>query len=209
MSGDHAEPPRLPLVLRYVVHDLANVLLLIEASARGDSPEMRAIRGAALLGAELLRSLRSLDESSREGGCQVDAALEPCAVLLGRLGEARGVAVEVACGSETVRLAAFELQDVVINLALNAIEAMADGGRLAIRSEVAGDQLQLSVVDTGPGIPSARLDGLLGDRATTKPGHSGLGLGAVQSVVQRAGGRVEVSSQLGAGTTVVLVLPLG
>jgi CheY-like chemotaxis protein len=114
-----------------------------------------------------------------------------------------------------------QLQQVLLNLAINARDAMPDGGRLQIalsRAEVVtddsssqapGDYVRIEVTDTGPGIPEEQLMHVFEPFFTTKdPGvGSGLGLSMVYGFVNQSGGRVRVANQDGAGARVEILLP--
>ena len=89
------------------------------------------------------------------------------------------------------------------NLIRNGIEAMEEGGgTLTVRTRDRGDRAEVSVVDTGPGIPSERLDKLFEPYFTTKAKGTGLGLVIARQIVEDHGGRIDVESREGVGTTV-------
>jgi signal transduction histidine kinase len=97
-----------------------------------------------------------------------------------------------------------------LNLVTNAVQAMPRGGRLVIRTaQSASDRLTLTVQDTGVGIPQAHLKDIFNPFFTTKaPGQgTGLGLFVVHAILQRYGGDIRVTSELGAGTTFTIELP--
>jgi len=102
-----------------------------------------------------------------------------------------------------------QLQQVFLNLCLNACEAMADGGTLTLTTRVEGGMVCVEVADTGCGIKQEHLDQIFEPFFTTKPVGKGTGLGLSVSygIVQEHGGRVEVSSQVGRGTTFRVLLP--
>jgi signal transduction histidine kinase len=84
-----------------------------------------------------------------------------------------------------------QLQQVFMNLMLNAIEAMNDsGGELTVKSERQDTQLQFSVSDTGVGLPTAGVDEMFSAFFTTKPQGSGMGLAISRSIVESHGGRL-------------------
>jgi signal transduction histidine kinase len=202
---DPSSPP-FPAVVRYVAHDLANLLTCILACAdgRGSGPDrdrdLAAIRDAAKLGIELLEVLRRAPATD---SCRLADALAPCRTVLERVGRARGVAVAIAVETDaTLDLPGFELQELVFNLALNAIEAMsAAGGHLDVRAGVDDRGAWLTVNDDGPGF-------VPGQPGAPRHGHTGLGLAAVQAIVDRAGGTLAVSSEPGTGTRVGVWLPV-
>jgi signal transduction histidine kinase len=102
------------------------------------------------------------------------------------------------------------LRQALLNLALNACQAMADGGRLTMAAHVAKDRrLALTVEDTGAGISADKLDRIFDLYYTTKPEGSGIGLSIVYRIVQLHGGEIEVQSTEGRGTQFRLLLPMG
>jgi signal transduction histidine kinase len=101
------------------------------------------------------------------------------------------------------------VRHVLTNFISNAVDAMAHGGRLLVQARRAGDQLLLSVSDTGPGISPGERKRIFEPFYTTKaPGQgTGLGLAISREIASALRGRIDVESQLGAGTTVTLVIP--
>ncbi len=99
------------------------------------------------------------------------------------------------------------LQQAVLNLVLNAIQAMPQGGVVALRLSRAGGMVRLTVQDTGPGLPEGVAEHLFESRVTTKPGGSGLGLPLVRLIAEAHGGAVWYRSDPGKGAAFTLVLP--
>ena len=101
------------------------------------------------------------------------------------------------------------LQQVLLNLSLNACEAMQDGGVLTISTSAQGSSVLLKVTDTGCGIKEKDLDHVFEPFFSTKPVGKGTGLGLSVSygIVQRHGGTLEVESEVGKGATFIIVLP--
>jgi signal transduction histidine kinase len=93
------------------------------------------------------------------------------------------------------------------NLVANAFEAMPEGGTLRVRTAAAAGAVVLEVEDTGPGLTEEQSTRLFTPYYTTKKGGTGLGLAIVQGIVSDHGGRIEVRSEPGRGTTFVLLLP--
>jgi PAS domain S-box-containing protein len=101
-----------------------------------------------------------------------------------------------------------QLEQVMRNIVLNAIQAMPEGGTLMVSSRAAGDGVKLVVADTGMGIPEDKLSQLFVPFFTTKTKGTGLGLSIVQKIVENHGGRVTVKSEIGKGTTFEVFLPI-
>jgi signal transduction histidine kinase len=97
-----------------------------------------------------------------------------------------------------------------MNLILNAVQAMRNGGTLAIRTTAAEGQCYVEVKDTGCGIPASVLPRIFDPFFTTKSEGEGTGLGLSVSlgIVERHGGRILVESEVGSGTTFTLCLPV-
>lgn len=93
------------------------------------------------------------------------------------------------------------------NIILNARQAMNDRGELYISLEKERDFMIISIRDTGPGIPEEIKKDLFKPFVTTKPGGSGLGLFTAKRILEAHGGKIEVESTTGEGTTVKLYLP--
>ena len=103
-----------------------------------------------------------------------------------------------------------QLQQVLMNLMLNAIEAMKDtGGELTIRSQVSAEGLTVSISDTGIGLPTEDPDLIFDPFHTTKPQGTGMGLTISRSIVESYGGRVWATANQGAGATFHFTLPTG
>jgi signal transduction histidine kinase len=101
-----------------------------------------------------------------------------------------------------------QLQQVFMNLMLNAIEAMRDeGGELSVKSQRQDRQLLFSVCDTGAGLPVGNVDQIFSAFFTTKPQGSGMGLAISRSIVESHGGRLWASPNDGRGATFHFTLP--
>ena len=129
--------------------------------------------------------------------------------------ELGGVQLELHMGENVpaLRCDPSQMQQVVMNLLLNAAEATPPGGRVTVTTAVdlASNRLVLEVRDTGAGMQPAVVDKIFDPFFTTKEEGKGVGLGlaVVYGIVQSHGGEIEVKSAVGSGTTFRVLLPLG
>jgi signal transduction histidine kinase len=100
------------------------------------------------------------------------------------------------------------MRQALLNVAVNALEAMPRGGRLTLEARRDGTQARIAIRDTGPGIPPAALPRVYDSEFTTKDGGSGIGLHVARAAVELHGGEIGVLSEPGRGTDVLVVLPL-
>lgn len=100
------------------------------------------------------------------------------------------------------------IQQAILNLVLNAIQAMPEGGEVLLATTVAAGHVRVTVTDTGPGLPEEVASGIFETRLTTKPGGSGLGLPLVRLIVEAHGGSVSCRSTPGQGAAFTMVLPV-
>ena len=220
-----------------VAHDFNNVLTAILGSAdllslmlEPDDPkwaEADAIKRAADRGAALTKRLLAFSRPHRAAVTVVDLVetvrnMEP---MLRRLVLDK-IAIRVTSTRPVVHVRADEtgINQIVLNLVVNARDAMPDGGTTTIEMGVItladslaptlgimpGEYAGLSVSDTGHGIPADVLRHLFEPFFTTKPPDQGTGLGLsiVYGIVKSLGGAVEVQSEVGNGATFTIYLPL-
>ncbi len=101
-----------------------------------------------------------------------------------------------------------QMQQVLVNLVKNAMQAMTKGGTLTLQTGEGADGVWMSVADTGGGIPQEQINRIFEPFFTTKKKGTGLGLMIVQRIVRAHGGRIELESHVGRGTTFRVWLPL-
>jgi PAS domain S-box-containing protein len=101
-----------------------------------------------------------------------------------------------------------QIQQVLVNLIKNALQAMTKGGKLTLQTGEGSEGVWVSVGDTGGGIPQEQVNRIFEPFYTTKKKGSGLGLMIVQRIVRSHGGRIELDSQVGRGTVFRIWLPL-
>jgi signal transduction histidine kinase len=118
------------------------------------------------------------------------------------------VSVDIPASLPDVRVDSGMMQQAILNLAINACQAMPDGGRLRLAAAVAsGRRIALTCEDTGHGVPPENLDKIFNLYFTTKEGGSGIGLSMVYRTLQLHDGELEVESTPGRGTTFRMLLP--
>jgi signal transduction histidine kinase len=104
-----------------------------------------------------------------------------------------------------------QIQQVLFNIVINAIQAMEEGGTLSVLTELVKRDnrsfLQIKIQDTGAGIPPEQLDKIFVPFHTTKTQGTGLGLPICRQLIEQHGGRIEVASRLGNGTVFTIELP--
>jgi PAS domain S-box-containing protein len=187
-----------------------------------------AIEGAARRGGQLTAQLLTFARKSRRENVSVDVheiVAETAELLRRTLGENIAVELDLKAPASTVRGDPAGLQRVLLNLAVNARDAMPDGGRLGIGSAAAdlregdarletglkpGRYFVLSVTDTGRGIPDEIRDRIFEPFFTTKPPGQGTGMGLAiaYGTVRDHGGAVQVAGQVARGATFHVYLPL-
>ena len=111
-----------------------------------------------------------------------------------------------------IRLDPNILKQILLNIIMNALQAMEDGGgKLLVETAAAGsDSVSLTIADNGPGIPAEAIERIFDRYFTTKkPGEgTGLGLFVTKSLVENMGGEIAVTSRSGGGTTFTVTLPI-
>jgi len=216
-----------------VAHDFNNLLAVIlhytELVGKSVDEETLAaniakIKRAAEKGAALTRQLLifSRRETVRPTVLDVNEVVENMAELLRRtLGEHVDLVTNISEDLPAIRADLNQLEQLLINLAVNARDAMADGGKLTIATSEtavessgaeadAGRFVTVEVQDTGVGMDEEVLARAVDPFFTTKPSGtaSGMGLPTAYGIVTRAGGFMEIESQEGVGTTVRLLFPV-
>jgi two-component system sensor histidine kinase AtoS len=102
------------------------------------------------------------------------------------------------------------MKQVILNLLMNAIQAMSEGGRLGLSGQLSGDHhwIQFSIKDSGIGIPPEDMDKLFDPFFSTREGGIGLGLSIAHRIIDQHHGKIEAESTFGKGTLFTLWLPI-
>ena len=215
-----------------VAHDFNNLLMIVKgqtqlmrlrAKEAKDIRSLDAIEQAAQSGANLTRQLLTFARRQRLEAVSIDLGERLSAVrdlLESSVGGAIGLEMSIASGTWAVHTDPGEFELALVNIAVNARDAMPDGGTLNVRAQnlsmdgndivpLTGDFVALSLSDTGTGIPPDVLAKVFEPFFTTKDvgKGTGLGLSQVYGFARQSGGDVHIASRPGAGTTVTLYLP--
>jgi signal transduction histidine kinase len=210
-----------PDAIRSITHDLRNLVTAIrghaELALRGISSDDPAREDVAHLVVvtstvfDLIDQLDGADASDTLIAVNLDSSVSAMRRLLDAL-LPPSVELVVRTGSDGayVGISKLRIERIVLNLVLNARDAMEDGGSLTVRTERTDEDHAVIVVsDTGPGFSQEALDHLFEAGFTTKGdrGGSGNGLSALERFVHGAGGSIEVVSIAGEGATIRVTLP--
>jgi two-component system, NtrC family, sensor histidine kinase HydH len=124
--------------------------------------------------------------------------------------ESARVIIRTSLASDTItcRIDTNLIKQALLNLMINAVEAMGDGGELIINVSSGKGKGTIEVIDTGPGLDPADIPQIFGVYYSTKSGGSGLGLPTTRRIVREHGGTIRVDSEPGKGTRFTIALPL-
>jgi PAS domain S-box-containing protein len=216
-----------------VAHDFNNLLMIVSGHAQRlksrvseprDARSVEAIQMAAQRGENLTRQLLSFSRTLPLDPTVInvaDAVRAMRDVLAGSLHVNIEFSVDIPGNTWPVSVDKSELDLSLVNLVVNARDAMPDGGRISITAEnvtldptdpidgKSGDYVALNVVDTGGGIPPELLSRVVEPFFTTKGPDKGTGLGLSQvyGFAYRSGGTMQIRSEVGRGTTITIYLP--
>ncbi|MCG6892866.1 MAG: PAS domain S-box protein [Desulfobacteraceae bacterium] len=219
-----------------IAHDFNNLLMAIQGRTSLMSVELRAthphmehigaIEGYIQSATQLTKQLLGL---SREGKYEVQAVeinelLLRSLDMFGRTRKEISISTQLHQPSPVVGVDRGQIEQVLLNMYVNAWQAMPDGGSLQLTTQTeslddarckpygipSGDYAKVSVTDTGTGIPEANLQRIFDPFFTTKEKErgTGLGLASAYGIIKNHGGIITVSSEIGRGTTFQIYLPL-
>jgi two-component system NtrC family sensor kinase len=215
-----------------VVHEINNPLATIAACAEslekrskegafGDSPDaadlreyLGLIRDEAFRCKTITNGLLDFSRLRAGNRVQIDMAalIKSAARLVTHQNRGDNIQIVVESAANLPNVAADEgqLQQAVVALATNAIDAMPEGGTLTLRAFTAGSMVLVEVIDTGVGIPAENMTKIFDPFFTTKDvgRGTGLGLAVCYGILSEHGGRLDVRSNVGTGTTFTITLPM-
>ena len=211
-----------------ISHELAQPIMASTVNAKAslrwlqhDPPDLTKVREgtekiveAGTLASKIIDRLRSLYKNAppKRELLAMNDVVEEMAGMLRSEARRHGVSIRTDLSGNLPMVMAdrVQLQQVLMNLMLNGIEGMSyTGGVLTIRSQSGTrNEIQVSVNDTGPGLPPGKPDQLFEAFFTTKPQGSGMGLSISKSIVEAHGGRIWATVNEGRGATFHFTLPL-
>jgi signal transduction histidine kinase len=157
---------------------------------------------------EFLSLARPLEFKTEE--ISIDELLHEVATLVGGDAASGKVEIEVAASPDLPRgrLDRNYIKQALLNLILNAIQAMPDGGKLVLEAKAVGGNFIIAVTDTGTGIPEELLPRIFEPYFTTKGRGSGLGLAIARRIVEAHGGKLTAESEAGRGSRFEIAVPI-
>ena len=211
-----------------VAHDLNNLLSVVIGRAQllsgrmkdpGQHRHVEAMEKAAIDASEIVHRLRQFGRpSSNEGftnvdvGGLMDEVVEMTRPRWNEWAKLRGINVKVTkllSPVPPVYGCASELRQVLVNLILNSIDALPDGGEIVLQTAKVGELVLISVKDNGAGITEEVKSRVFEPFFTTKPDRgTGLGLSVAHRIILNHDGEIGVESRLGEGTTFTIKLPV-
>jgi signal transduction histidine kinase len=207
-----------------IVHDVKNPLAVIKGLAEelheefGLDPTTRdqltTIRDSATMASTIVTDLlkfarQSTPEMYRRDIRETIHSSVRLTEYLTRKGDVE-VTLDMADEPVMVTYDATQIEQVLINLITNAVQAMPNGGKLRLSLGTAEGAIAIAVQDTGKGIPKENLTRIFDPFFTTKPEGEGTGLGLSVSygIISSHGGQIDVESKVGVGTTFTILLPV-
>ena len=205
-----------------VAHELRNPLssvkglaLLLKSKLDDDLSSQQAADLMVEQVERLDRSISELLDYARPGmitktTLQIDELLAKAIMLVHSDAETKNISVEehYGCGSRTMQGDPDKLAQVFLNLCLNGIQAMEEGGRLSITTVCSDTEVRIEINDTGCGIPPEIVDKVFEPYFTTKHEGTGLGLAMSSRIIDDHNGTISLESDKEKGTTVTVCLPV-
>jgi signal transduction histidine kinase len=184
---------------------------LAEAQAAASRVVKDVARASEIIGR--VRSLFKKDSLQHEEVDMNELIQEMIALLRGEASRhSISIQSDISLDLPPIRGDRVQLQQVFMNLMLNGVEAMKDmniPGKLTVRSQQDGsDQLLISVMDTGVGVPPEKMEQIFNAFFTSKPQGTGMGLPISRSIIESHGGRLWAVSNPGSGTTFQFTIPI-
>ena len=204
-----------------VAHEIKNPLAALKLFTeviplKFDDPDYRE-KFARLIPSELARLKRILSDLDSFSKPEVETRIAP--FLVNDVIEKTTQLLEVQFKKGSVRVVkelketpkikgnSSKLMQVFMNIMLNAVHAMERGGVLTVSTSAEGDDVKVSIADTGTGIPQDKIKDIFNPFFTTKETGTGLGLAITNRIVQEHNGKINVESEEGKGTKFIISIP--
>lgn len=205
-----------------VAHELRNPLssikglaVILKGKVGGDDEGQQTADVLVKEVERLNRSISELLDYTRPEKLQIkhsdiNTILKQAADLVGVDAESLGITITTSFteASAHVDIDEDKMKQVFLNLLLNSIQAMADGGTLAISTEVSANQMICTIEDSGSGIAEHNISRVFDPYFTTKSDGTGLGLALSSKIIEEHGGVISLESREGIGTKVLVGLPV-
>jgi PAS domain S-box-containing protein len=207
-----------------VAHEINNPLTTILTSAmllqEDLNPEDTAYQELQIIANETLRCRKivtSLLDFARQTKpqkkmCNINGIVTESVLLTQKQAAFKDIAVtsHLTPDIPELMLDKGQIQQALINLILNAVEATAEGGAISVKTAYLKDMQRacIGVADNGPGIEAENLDKIFEPFFTTKESGTGLGLSLTMGIIEQHGGTIEVKTEIGQGTQFVIKLPI-
>jgi len=163
-----------------------------------------------IIGGLLTYARKDQPDAPQQQQCDLQAVVADVLSLLAQRSKAQHIDIDVTMADDARQVVggAAQLLQVILNLTQNAVQALADGGRIWIRSQRLADKVVLTMEDDGPGIAQSVLGQVFEPFATTKPPGEGTGLGLAvcHALVEQMGGRIEAENRAQGGARFVVTL---
>jgi signal transduction histidine kinase len=205
-------------VAHEVRNPLTSIKMLVEAALRDHKPRpftgdnLRIVHGEILRLEQTVQGLLDFARPPKlkKQSCDLRTIVGQAVELIRARARQQKVNVEMSCPEAPLRgmVDAGQLCSVLVNLLVNALDAMPQGGRLSILLYAIGkDAIHVKVIDTGEGVRPEMVGQLFTPFVSTKPTGSGLGLSICKRVIEEHGGRITAFNQSGGGACFTLSLP--
>lgn len=205
-----------------IAHEIRNPLAGISGAITVMADDLPSDDARQPILREVLQQIRRLDKTvtdllyyARPGDpeftkCDINELISKTLFFVSQHPEARNVhrTEELTRDLPAVEVDSTQVQQILLNLLLNAIQAMPKGGTLRVGTEQAEGHIRVAISDSGSGIPEEEREKIFTPFFTTKARGTGLGLSICRRLVEQQGGAIEVQDTPGGGTTMVLSLPL-
>jgi hypothetical protein len=206
----------------YVAHEIRNPLVTIGGFAktlsRFDFTDLKIKANIDIIIDEVKRLEKILNNITDFGkpstpekvDTQICEIMEDTCILMENYFQEKHIKLHIKFEREIPRIHVdpAQMKQVFLNILMNAVEAMPDGGQLDVQIESTNESIKIYIIDTGKGIKQEVLQNIYDPFFTTKPSGTGVGLSVSFKVIEEHGGTIDATSEQGKSTTMLLTLPI-